>query len=132
MGTVTRFAAASGNVTFGRAVSAYLGSLAGDERAGTRLVYGRVLRRAEREFGAASALADLDGEAFATWFTGADQVSPKGATPWSEAAPARTRNSLGQRSWLRALFVCCLGRPAASPPCGRTTSMPVLLVSGGG
>jgi integrase len=84
MGTVTRLATAGESVTLGRAVTAYLATLAGDEQSGTKLVYGRVLRRAEREFGTAAALADLSAEAFAAWFTG----------QWAERAPSTWNGAL--------------------------------------
>jgi len=83
LGTVTSLAAAE-NVTLKQAVNAYLATLAGDEQSGTKLVYGRVLRRVEREFGAACPVADLDADAFAAWFTG----------QWAERAPATWNGAL--------------------------------------
>jgi integrase len=84
MGTVTRLATASESMTLGRAVTAYLATLAGDEQRGTKLVYGRVLRRAEREFSSGTALAGIGAEAFAEWFTG----------QWAGRAPATWNGAL--------------------------------------
>jgi hypothetical protein len=84
MGAVYKLATAAESVTLGRGVTAYLATLAGAEHAGTRAVYGRTLRRVEREFGAASALDDLAAEAFAAWFT----------AQWAERAPATWNGAL--------------------------------------
>ena len=84
MGTVHRLATAGDPVTLGYAVTAYLATLAGAEQAGTRTVYGRVLRRLEREHGAAMVLDELGAEAFAEWFTG----------QWNDRAPATWNGAL--------------------------------------
>ena len=84
MGTVTRLATASESMTLRQAVTAYLATLAGDEQRGTKLVYGRVLRRAEREFGSGTALAGIGADAFAGWFTG----------QWADRAPATWNGAL--------------------------------------
>jgi integrase len=84
MGTVHRLAAAGDPVTLGYAVTAYLATLVGVEQAGTRTVYGRVLRRLEREHGAAMVLDQLGAEAFAEWFTG----------QWNDRAPATWNGAL--------------------------------------
>ena len=83
MRTAAKLAAASETMTLGHAISAYLATLAGAERGGTRRVYGRVLRRAEREFGTA-APAGLDAETFAAWFT----------SQWAGRAPATWNGAL--------------------------------------
>ena len=84
MGTVTRLATLAGNVTLRQAMNAYLATLAGDEQTGTKLVYGRVLRRVEREFGASCPVAGLEPDAFAAWFIG----------QWAERAPATWNGAL--------------------------------------
>jgi integrase len=84
MGTVHKLATAAAVVTLGEAVSAYLATLAGAEQAGTRTVYGRILRRAEREYGSAAAVGELDPAAFAAWFT----------ETWGERAPATWNGAL--------------------------------------
>ena len=53
--TVHRLSPAVDDITLGHAVDAYLATLRGAEQAGTRRVYGRVLRRAVAEFGAETA-----------------------------------------------------------------------------
>jgi hypothetical protein len=68
MGTVHQLAPAAAAITLGNAVQAYLATLAGAEQAGTRTVYGRILRRAERQFGTAVP-PGLDPAVFAEWFT---------------------------------------------------------------
>jgi integrase/recombinase XerC/integrase/recombinase XerD len=68
MGTVHKLATAAAGVTLGQGVTAYLATLAGAEQAGTRTVYRRILRRAEREFGAAATLSELDPVVFSAWF----------------------------------------------------------------
>jgi len=83
MGTVHKLATAAAGITLGEAVTAYLATLPGAEQAGTRTVYGRILRRAEREYGTAVA-PEIDPAAFATWFT----------AQWGERAPATWNGAL--------------------------------------
>jgi integrase/recombinase XerC/integrase/recombinase XerD len=84
MGTVHKLAPAAGSITLGRGITAYLATLAGAEHEGTRKVYGRTLRRVERELGAHTGLSDVDAEAFAAWFT----------CQWADRAPSTWNGAL--------------------------------------
>jgi hypothetical protein len=84
MGTVHKLAAAGGTVTLGQAVTAYLATLAGAEQTGTRTVYGRILRRLERDHGPGMTPGELEAEASAAWFTG----------QWNDRAPATWNGAL--------------------------------------
>jgi integrase len=65
-------------ITLGRAADAYLATLPGAEQAGTRRVYGQVLRQVTAGLGAETPL-DIDAEAFADWFS----------RQWGDRSPAR-------------------------------------------
>ncbi len=83
MGTVHKLAPAAADITLGDAIRTYLATLAGAEQAGTRTVYGRILRRAERHYGT-SVPPGIDPAVFAAWFTG----------QWGSRAPATWNGAL--------------------------------------
>jgi integrase len=76
--TIHRLTPAAGGITLGKAIDAYLATLRGAEQAGTRRVYGQVLRQAAASLGAGSA-PDIDAEQFAAWF----------GQQWGDRSPAR-------------------------------------------
>lgn len=82
MGTVHQLHASQ--TTLGAANAAFLATLAGAEQQNTKRAYGNVLRRLAREFGIESAVADLDAEALAAWFT----------ATWAERSPSTWNVSL--------------------------------------
>lgn len=88
MGTVHRLPAAQ-SITLGEAVSAYLASIPGAEKAGTRKQYAAVLRLAREHFGAGVAAGELDPATVAQWFTGR----------WEDCSPSRWNTA---RAALRA------------------------------
>jgi Phage integrase family len=121
-GTVTRLAAAGESVLLGRAATAYLATLAGPEQAGTRLVYSRVLRRAERQYGADSPLADIGAEAFAAWFTGqwAGALRPRGTAPSTRSGRRPLTGGIG--GWTTEDPSCLLRRRRPRPDRSRALS----------
>jgi site-specific recombinase XerD len=82
LGAWERFTA-SGDITLGRAVDAYLATLSGAEQASTRRTYGRVLRWIVSEFGS-DAAPKVDAERFAGWF----------GARWGDRAPSTWNVSL--------------------------------------
>jgi integrase len=69
VGTVHKLATARAGATLSEAASAYLATLAGVEKAGTRRVYAGPLRALVARFGDATPTGDLDAAAVAEWFT---------------------------------------------------------------
>lgn len=84
MATVRSLRPAADDITLGKAVAAYLSSLAGAEHASTRTSYGRVLRRLERQFGSGTSPAAVDPAELAAWFT----------AQWAERSPSTWNVSL--------------------------------------
>ena len=76
--TATVRSIAPAAMTLGRATDAYLATLLGAEQAGTRRVYGQVLRQVASALGP-DASPDIDAEAFAAWF----------GQQWGGRSPAR-------------------------------------------
>lgn len=73
-------------MTLTPAAAAYLGTLRGAEQANTRRAYGQVLRRMAAEFGAGTALDDIDAERFAAWFS--RQWAGRSPSTWNVALDA--------------------------------------------
>jgi integrase len=84
MGTLHRFTSAADEMTFGRAVDAYLATLGGAEQANTRRTYGRILRTIAAEFGTSAGLDEIGAERFAAWF----------GQQWGQRAPSTWNVSL--------------------------------------
>ena len=74
----------AGDITLGRAIDAYLATLAGAEQQNTRRAYSGVLRRMAAEFGTGSVPDEISAEQFAAWF----------GQQWGERAPSTWNVSL--------------------------------------
>ena len=122
MGTVRRIAPATGDVTLGRAVDAYLATLLGAEHASTRRTYGRILRRVVTEFGAETVLDRIGAARFAEWF--GSQWDGRSPSTWNVSLDAvRSAVTYWQRQgWLAADFSRMLVRRRPRPDRARALS----------
>jgi integrase len=122
MATIRRLSAAA-DVTFGRAVSAYLATLSGAEHASTRRSYGRVLARLTGAFGEDAAPDEIAPEMFATWF--GQQWADRSPATWNLSLNAvRSAAAYWQRQgWLAADFTLMLTRRKPRPDRSRALSL---------
>jgi integrase/recombinase XerC/integrase/recombinase XerD len=74
----------AGDITLGRAIDAYLATLAGAEQQNTRRAYSGVLRRMAAEFGTGTVPDEVSAERFAAWF----------GQQWGERSPSTWNVSL--------------------------------------
>ena len=84
--TVTRLAPAAELISPREAVTAYLASLAGAEQAGTRKIYGSVLRRLADAFAAEADVSAITAAALTGWFTA--QWEDRTPSTWNVALDA--------------------------------------------
>jgi integrase/recombinase XerC/integrase/recombinase XerD len=132
MGTVHRLPA-SQHVTLEAATSAYLATLAGAEQANTQRTYTGVLRRLLAGMGAETAVAELDAEAVASWFT--ETWAARSPSTWNVALDA-LRSAAGywqDQGWISGDPLRMLRRRKPRPDRDRALSreqMEDLLASG--
>jgi len=84
--TVTRLAPAGQLTTPREAVTVYLATLAGAEQAGTRKIYGSVLRGLASAFAAEADVSAITAAALAEWFTA--QWQDRAPSTWNVALDA--------------------------------------------
>ena len=122
MATIRRLPRAAGDLTLAQAVDAYLATLRGAEQASTRRTYGRILRWVLAEFGAGTALDEIDAKRFAEWF--GSQWADREPSTWNVSLDAvRSAAAYWRRQgWLVADFSRMLVRRKPRPDRDRALS----------